>query len=36
MITMRYMFYGQKQYEIGYWLSTVAYLIFFLFRRRKK
>jgi adenylate kinase family enzyme len=36
MITMRYLFYGQKQYEIGYWLSTVAYLIFFLFRRRKK
>ncbi len=36
MITLRYLFYGQKEYEIGYWLSTAAYLIFFLFRRRKK
>jgi len=36
MITLRYLFYGQKEYEIGYWLSTAAYLIFFIFRRRKK
>jgi len=36
MITLRYLFYGQKEYEIGYWLSTAAHLIFFLFRRRKK
>jgi len=33
---MRYIFYGQKEYQIGYWLSTGAYFIFFLFRRRKK
>lgn len=36
MITLRYVFYGRKEYEIGYILSTIAYLIFFMFRRRKK
>ncbi|VVB76465.1 Uncharacterised protein [Candidatus Tiddalikarchaeum anstoanum] len=35
LITMRYLFYGQGQYELGYILSAVAYLIFFLFRRHK-
>ncbi len=36
LITLRYIFYGQKEYQIGYTLSTIAYLIFFFFRRRKK
>jgi hypothetical protein len=36
LITLRYIFYGQKQFEIGYTLSTIAYLIFFFFRRKKK
>lgn len=36
LITLRYVFYGQKEYQIGYWLSTIAYFIFFMFRRRKK
>lgn len=34
LITLRYVFYGQKQYQIGYLFSTAAYFIFFLFRRR--
>lgn len=34
LITLRYIFYGQKQYQIGYLLSTMAYFIFFLFRRK--
>jgi hypothetical protein len=36
MITLRYVFYGRKEYEIGYILSTIAYFIFFMFRRRKR
>jgi Fe2+ or Zn2+ uptake regulation protein len=36
LITLRYIFYGQKEYQIGYTLSTIAYLIFFFFRRKKK
>lgn len=36
LITLRYFFYGQKQYHIGYLLSSLAYMIFFIFRRRKK
>ena len=36
LITLRYVFYGQKQYEIGYTLSTIAYLIFFFFKRKRK
>jgi hypothetical protein len=36
LITLRYFFYGQKQYQIGYLLSSIAYMIFFIFRRKKK
>jgi len=36
MITLRYVFYGRKEYQIGYILSTIAYFLFFMFRRRKK
>jgi hypothetical protein len=35
LMSLRYFFYSQKDFLTGYALSTTAYLLFFLFRRRK-
>lgn len=35
LLTLRYIYYGQREFQIGYILSTIGYLIFFFFKRRK-
>ncbi|MDD4353209.1 MAG: hypothetical protein PHN56_01990 [Candidatus Nanoarchaeia archaeon] len=35
LMSLRYFFYSQKDFLTGYALSTTAYLLFFIFRRRK-
>jgi hypothetical protein len=35
LMSLRYFFYSQKDFMTGYALSITAYLLFFLFRRRK-
>lgn len=35
-MSLRFLFYFQKNFQLGYALGTAAYLLFFLFRRRKK
>jgi len=35
LMSLRYLLYYQKDFHLGYALGTLAYIIFFLFRRRK-
>ncbi|MFA5406751.1 MAG: AAA family ATPase [Candidatus Nanoarchaeia archaeon] len=35
-LALRYIFYGQREYQTGYYFAIAAYMIFYLFRRRKK
>lgn len=35
-LALRYIFYGQREYQTGYYFAIAAYMIFYLFRRRRK
>jgi len=35
-LALRYLFYGQREYQTGYYFAIAAYMIFYLFRRKRK
>ncbi len=35
-LALRYLMYGQREYQTGYAFAMVAYIIFFFFRWRRK